>query len=143
MSDIATTDPAQLEQLLQQVNAMKEMYASLRQQEIDRPKRGKTREDLNELLNADFPLIELSRAKYTNRRGEVNLASMRSQFKQLAKDENLSFTPSVVEFDGSIFLINFDAEDAERKFNDYILRKAGIDEKELYALAADLDKATK
>jgi hypothetical protein len=143
MADTVTTDPAKLAELLEQIDAMKQKFASLRQAENDRPKRGRCAEDLNELLMSDFPMIELSKAKYTNKKGVVNVASMRSQFKTLAKDRELTFTPSVVEYDGSIFLVNFDADNAEEKFNNYILRKAGIDEKELATLTRDLDTATR
>ena len=143
MSEITATDPKQLQELLAQVEAMKATFASLPQTEADRPKKGKTREDLIQLQNSDFPLIILSKPKYTNKKGEVNLSSMRSQFKTMAKEMELDFEPSVVDDGTNIYLVNFDMHDAERKFNEYVLRTAGIDEKDLYALSSDLDSATK
>ena len=142
MPEFTATDPKQLAELLAQVEAMKQTFASLRQTEADRPKKGKTREDLKQLCDADFPLIVLSKPKYTNKKGEVNVNTLRSQFKIMAKEMELGFEPSVVDDGTNIYLVNFDMDDAERKFNEYVLRTAGIDEKDLYAMSADLDKAT-
>lgn len=140
---IQTTSPEALAELREQVENMRTMFASLRQKEADRPKKGKVREDLNALIQSDFPLILLSRQKYTNKKGQVNVASVRSQFKVQAKEMELDFTPSIVEDENNLYLVNFDAENAEAKFNEYILRAAGIDAKELYALTSELDAATK
>lgn len=143
MSEFTATDPAQLKELLEQINAMKETFSSLRKVEADRPKKGKTREDLKQLLDSDFPLIILSKPKYTNKKGEVNVASMRSQFKTMAKEMELNFEPSVVDDGTNLYLVNFDEQDAARKFDEYILRTAGIEAKDLYSVASDLDTATK
>lgn len=142
MSDFTATDPKQLAELLTQIEAMKETFSNLRKIEADRPKKGKTREDLKQLLDADFPLIVLSKPKYTNKKGEVNVSSMRSQFKIMAKEMELDFEPSIVDDGTNLYLVNFDGQDAERKFDDYVLRTAGIEAKDLYSVAADLDKAT-
>jgi hypothetical protein len=143
MADITATDPAQLKELLTQIEAMKATFGNLRKLESDRPKKGKTREDLNKLQDSDFPLIILSRQKYTNKKGEVNESSLRSQFKAMAKDMELDFEPSLVDDGTNLYLVNLDAEDAERKFDEYVLRTAGIDTKDLYEVASELDKATK
>lgn len=143
MSNIDVTDPAQLAELREQIEAMKVTFATLRQKEADRPKKGKTREDLLNLVNGDFPLVVLSKPKYTNKKGIVNVSSVRSQFKLMAKEMELDFEPSVVDDGTNLYLVNFDIEDAERKFNEYVLRTAGIDEKDLYEVTSELDKATK
>lgn len=143
MSEMQTTDPAQLAELLAKVDAMKATFASLRQTELDRPKRGKVKEDLNELVKSDFPLILLNTQKYRNKKGEINDSSIRSQFKIAAKDMELDFEPSIVWDGTNLYCVNFDAENAEAKFNEYVLRTAGIDINELYAVTSDLDKATR
>jgi hypothetical protein len=142
MSEFAATDPAQLKELLEQINAMKETFSSLRKIESDRPKKGKTREDLKQLLDADFPLIVLSKPKYTNKKGEIVVSSLRSQFKAMAKEMELDFEPTLVDDGTNLYLVNFDENDAERKFDEYVLRTAGIAASDLYSVAADLDTAT-
>ena len=143
MADITATDPAQLKELLTQIEAMKATFGNLRKLEADRPKKGKTREDLKKLQDSDFPLIILSRPKYTNKKGEVNESSLRSQFKAMAKDMELDFEPSLIDDGTNLYLVNLDAEDAERKFDEYVLRTAGIAAKDLYEVTSELDKATK
>lgn len=143
MSDMTVTDPAQLAELREQIEAMKQTFASLRQREADRPKKGKVKEDLNNLLNSDFPLIVLSTEKYKNKKGEVNESSLRSQFKAAAKDMELDFEPGLVYDGTNLYLVNFDLDDAEAKFNQYILRTAGIGTADLYAASTDLDNDTK
>jgi hypothetical protein len=143
MADITATDPAQLKELLTQIEAMKATFGNLRKLEADRPKKGKTREDLKQLQDSDFPLIILSRPKYTNKKGEVNESSLRSQFKAMAKDMELDFEPSLIDDGTNLYLVNLDAEDAERKFDEYVLRTAGIAAKDLYEVTSELDKATK
>jgi hypothetical protein len=143
MADITATDPAQLKELLTQIEAMKATFGNLRKLEADRPKKGKTREDLKQLQDSDFPLIILSRPKYTNKKGEINESSLRSQFKAMAKDMELDFEPSLIDDGTNLYLVNLDAEDAERKFDEYVLRTAGIAAKDLYEVTSELDKATK
>ena len=143
MSEMTVTDPKQLAELLAQVEEMKNLFSTLAQREADRPKKGKTREDLNRLINGDFPVLVLSKEKYTNKKGEVNETSLRSQFKQMAIEMELDFEPSLVYDGTNLYLVNLDAKDAERKFNEYVLRTAGIDTADLYEVAAELDKATK
>jgi len=143
MADITATDPAQLKELLTQIEAMKATFGNLRKLEADRPKKGKTREDLKQLQDSDFPLIILSRPKYTNKKGEINESSLRSQFKVMAKDMELDFEPSLIDDGTNLYLVNLDAEDAERKFDEYVLRTAGIAAKDLYEVTSELDKATK
>lgn len=143
MADITATDPAQLKELLTQIEAMKATFGNLRKLEADRPKKGKTREDLKKLQDSDFPLIILSRPKYTNKKGEINESSLRSQFKAMAKDMELDFEPSLIDDGTNLYLVNLDAEDAERKFDEYVLRTAGIAAKDLYEVTSELDKATK
>jgi len=126
-----------------EIEAMKQTFGKLRSLEDDRPKKGKTREDLKKLLDSDFPLIILSKQKYTNKKGIFNESSVRSQFKTMAKEMELDFEPSVVSDGTNVYLVNLDAEDAERKFDEYVLRTAGIDSTDLYGIASDLDKATK
>lgn len=140
---MVTTDPVQLAELKEQLEAMKATFASLLQKEADRPKKGKVREDLNLLVRADFPLIVLSMEKYKNKKGEVNEASLRSQFKATAKEMELPFEPALVYDGTNLYLVNFDMEQAEEKFNQFILRTAGIDTKELYEVTSDLDAATR
>ena len=143
MPEFTATDPEQLAELQSQIEAMKATFASLRQIEADRPKKGKTREDINNLINSDFPLILLSKQKYVNKKGEINESSLRSQFKSMAKEMEIGFEPTLVNDGTNLYLVNFDMEDAERKFNEYVLRTAGIDQSDLYTVAADLDTATK
>jgi hypothetical protein len=143
MSDMTVTDPKQLAELLEQIENMKNLFSTLAQREADRPKKGKTREDLNNLVNGDFPVLVLSKQKYTNKKGEINETSLRSQFKQMAKEMELDFEPSLVSDGTNLYLVNLDAQDAERKFNEYVLRTAGIGTSDLYAASLDLDTATK
>lgn len=143
MSQYEVTDPKQLAELKEQIAQMESVFTRLRQIESDRPKKGKTREDINNLINADFPLIVLSKQKYTNKKGEINESSLRSQFKQMAKEMELDFEPTLVNDGTNLYLVNFDIEDAERKFNEYVLRTAGIDAKDLNEVARELDNATK
>lgn len=143
MAEYDTTDPKQLAELQTKIDEMKAVWANLRQIESDRPKKGKTREDINALDNSDFPLIVLSRQKYLNKKGEINESSLRSQFKNMAKEMEVGFEPTLVNDGTNLYLVNFDMEDAERKFNEYVLRTAGIASSDLYTVAADLDTATK
>ena len=141
MSDTTfqVTDPQQLSRLLEEVNGLKEIFSNAARREAERGKRDLYKNGVTQLLNADLPFIELSRSVYKNKSD----ASMRSQFKNAAEEMNAGFEPSLIEYDGRLLLCNFDAENAAEKFNAYILKIAGIDEKELYKLAADLDTNTK
>lgn len=143
MSEYQVTDPTQLAELQAQILAMQSTFHTLMQIENDRPKKGKTREDINNLINSDFPLIVLSKVKYTNKKGEINESSLRSQFKQMAKEMELDFTPTLVNDGTNLYLVNFDAQDAERKFNEYVLRTAGIAASDLSEATRDLDNATR
>jgi hypothetical protein len=143
MSDMTVTDPVQLAELQEQIAQMKATFMSLRQRETDRPKKGKVKEDLANLVKSDFPLITLSREKYKNKKGEVNESSLRSQFKQAAKDMELDFEPALVDDGTNLYLVNFDEDNAEAKFEQYILRTAGIATADLNGAARDLDLATK
>lgn len=141
MSDnvIQLSDPKQLAELLEQVNGLKELFSNVREQERARAKRGKILAALHELRDAELPFITLNRNTFKNK----SVASMRSQFKRTAEENNVGFEPSLVEYDGELILVNFDNEFAEQKFNTYIMKRAGVDEKELQKIAADLDSNTK
>jgi len=136
---ITVTDPAQLSELLNEVEAIKATFVSLHSAHVNRPTRGKYGAALKELENSDLPLMELSSTKFDN----DSQASMQQQFSKAAEKINLTWEPSVVFYNGSKFLVNFDAENAEAKLEQLILRKAGISSKDLYAAAADLDTSTK
>jgi hypothetical protein len=137
--DVVKADPDALAQLLEEVSGLKEMWGALRTKHQDRPTRGKYTQACNELENNDLPFIELSRAKFTNE----SVSSINSQFKRAAEKAGLSYTPSVVEFNDSLILVNFDADQAEQKFDAWIMKKAGIDAATLASVTRDLDAATR
>ena len=139
MADIVTTDPKALESVLAQVEQIKAQFASMYDAHANRPTRGKYEAALRELENAELPLIELSITRFPN----TSIASMQSQFKRAAQKMGLSYSPSVVSWNDSTFLVNFDGENAERKFNEYIMRKAGISAEDLAKVTRELDSATK
>lgn len=141
MSDvIQVTDPAQLRKLMEEIEGLKNIFSNAARKEAERGKRHKYEGAIRELRDADLPFIELSRTLFKNK----SEASMRSQFQRTAKEmKDVSFVPSLVEYDGKLLLINFDAENAAEKFNTYLLKLSGIDEAELTKLAADLDANTK
>jgi len=137
---IKVTDPAQLAELMQQIDGLREMFSNAARKEAERGKRHKYEGACRQLRDADLPFIELSRSLFKNK----SEASMRSQFQRTAKEmKDIDFIPSLVEYDGKLLLINFDAENAAEKFNNYLLKLAGIDEAELTRLAASLDADTK
>ena len=141
MSDvIQVTDPAQLRKLMEEIEGLKAIFSNAARKEAERGKRHKYEGAIRELRDGDLPFIELSRTLFNNK----SEASMRSQFQRTAKEmKDVNFVPSLVEYDGKLLLINFDADDAAEKFNTYLLKLSGIDEAELTKLAADLDANTK
>ena len=136
---IQVTDPVQLRKLMQEIEGLKDIFSNAAKKEAERGKRHKYNAACLELKNSDLPFITLSRSVFKNK----SEASMRSQFKRTAEEMKLGFIPSVVEYNGELLLINFDAEYAAEKFNNYLLKLSGVDENELRKLAADLDNNTK
>ena len=136
---IDVNDPKQLETLLAEVSGLKEMWSNAHRKHIDRPTRGKYGQAIDELENADLPLIELSRAKFNN----DSVTSMQQQFTKAAKKKSLSYDPTVVEFNDNLVLCNFDAEQASEKFDKWIMSKAGISTTQLAEITRDLDAATR
>lgn len=137
---IQVTDPAQLRKLLEEVEGLKAIFSNAARKEAERGKRHKYEGAIRELRDADLPFITLSRSVFKNK----SEASMRAQFVRAAKEmKEIDFTPSLVEYNGELLLINFDAEQAAEKFNAHLLKLSGVDEDELRKLAADLDNNTK
>lgn len=140
MSDtIQINDPAQLAELMEKVAGLKEMFSNAQRLEKERAKRGKFLSALKELKDGDLPFVTLNRNTFKNK----SVASMRSQFVAQAKEHNIGFVPSLVEYEDQLILVNFDEENAAEKFNGYVLKLAGISEDELRKIAADLDNNTK
>lgn len=140
MSDtIVLTDPKQLAELLQKIEGMKEIFSNAQRKEAERGKRQKYNGALLELRDGDLPFVELSRSEFKNK----SAASMRSQFKRIAEEMELGFEPSLIEYEDTLILVNFDAEFAAEKFNNYVLKLAGVDETELRKIASDLDNNTR
>lgn len=136
---IQVTDPIQLAELLEKVEGLKAVFSNAARKEAERGRRDKYKQAIRDLRDADLPYITLSRSTFKNK----SEASMRSQFKRIAEEMNAGFEPTLVEYDGNLLLVNFDNDTAQEKFNNYILKLAGVDEDELRKLAADLDNSTK
>lgn len=139
MADVTVNNPELLRDVLSEVEALKAQFVALRSAHDNRPTRGKYGAALTELANSDLPLMELSITKFTNE----SQASMQQQFEKAAEKSNIDWKPSVVFYNDAKFLVNFDADDAEEKFETYILRKANISKSDLAAITRDLDNATK
>lgn len=136
---IQVNDPVQLAELLEKIEGLKAVFSNAARKEAERGKRDKYKQAIRELANAELPYITLSRETFKNK----SEASMRSQFKRIAEEINAGFEPTLVEYEGTLLLVNFDNETAQEKFNNYILKLAGVSEDELRKLAADLDNATR
>lgn len=139
MPEILVTDPAQLAELQSELANIMSMFSNASERFSNRPTRGKYLQAANELKNNELPFIVLSRDKFNNE----SEASMNSQFKKVAEKNKLGFIPSLVSLDDTLLLCNFDAEDAERKFNDYVMSRAGISARDLADATRELDAATR
>lgn len=137
MADIVVDNPELLEATLDEVTKLKELFSNLAKKEAERSKRDKYGRALRQLEESDLPILTLGPEFDANK----SIASITQQFKKNA--ENLNWEPSVVEYNDVKYLVNFDAEDAEAKFNTYILNKAGISEQQLAAITRDLDASTR
>lgn len=139
MEGIDTTDPKALKDLLAELATIQSTFNAARDKFENRPTRGKYTAALKELNSAELPYITLSSEKFNN----DSEASMTQQFKKSATKLNLDWEPSVVFFNGVKLLINFDADNAAEKFDNYIMSKAGIDMATLTKLTAELDSETR
>lgn len=131
--ELITSDPAKVQETLEQVNAIRRQLAELAEIANARSTRNKYEEALRSLESNDLPLIELG-MKFTNKSEQ----SMQQQFKKRATEMKLTWTPSVVFHNGAKFLVNFDAENVEQKLEQYVLRHTGIDKAELANLTRGL-----
>jgi hypothetical protein len=129
----------ELEKLLGEVSAIKEMYAKLHKKAEERPTRGKYEKAYNQLMQSDLPLIELSAVTFNN----DSESSMQQMFRKIAEKKNGPSVSVVFDGNGNKFLIDFDAENAEQKLEKYLLKKANVSAKELAEITYDLDAATR
>lgn len=131
------TMSAELAALLQEVSDLKALYASAAHNRT-LPKRNKYATAITNLANSVLPFIVLDNSVYTNKSEQ----SMNQQFKRIAAEHNVP-APSCVFVGDKKLLVDFDRENAEEAFEQYILERAGISKKELLEITADLDKATR
>mgnify|MGYP003575185590 CR=1 FL=1 len=139
MADVQVNNPELLREILGEVESIKATFVALKAAHESRPTRGKYGNALTILDAGDLPLMELGASFDKN----DSQASMQQQFNKAAEKMSLSWEPSVVFYNGAKFLVNFDHEQAEEKFENYILSKAGIDKQTLASITRDLDDATK
>lgn len=137
--EVQVNDPELLKQLLGEVESIKATFVALKAAHDSRPTRGKYGNALTILESGDLPMMELGASFDKN----DSQASMQQQFNKAAEKMELTWEPSVVFYNGAKFLVNFDHENAEEKFEQYILSKAGIDAATLATITRDLDGATK
>lgn len=134
---MATVNP-QLQELLDQVEALKALRGNLKKQR-ESTSRGKYQKALVAFNNYELPVMPLDSTVFTN----ASASSLQQQFNKAAEKLNTTAPSVCSDQDGTVYLINWDDENAEEAFENYLLKKAGISKEELYAITSELDAATR